>query len=146
MPVGACWARAEVAAAFGPGDHGSTFGGQPLALAAARATLAVMEAEDVCGRARSAGARLAQGLRRLPGVVTVRGAGLLLAARLDAPVAKETAAHALENGLLVNAVRPDAVRVAPPLLVSTQEIDKALAILAAALAAAVPAAPTAAGK
>ena len=58
MPVGACWARAEVAAAFGPGDHGSTFGGQPLALAAARATLATMEAEDVCGRARRAGAVL----------------------------------------------------------------------------------------
>ena len=53
MPVGACWARAEVAAAFGPGDHGSTFGGQPLALAAVKATLAVMEAEDVCGRARA---------------------------------------------------------------------------------------------
>ena len=67
MPVGACWARAEVAAAFGPGDHGSTFGGQPLALAAARATLAVMEAEDVCGRARRAGARLAAGSKGYPG-------------------------------------------------------------------------------
>ena len=62
MPVGACWARAEVAAAFGPGDHGSTFGGQPLAMAAVRATLAVMEAEDVCGRAQRAGARLRAGL------------------------------------------------------------------------------------
>jgi predicted acetylornithine/succinylornithine family transaminase len=146
MPVGACWARAEVAAAFGPGDHGSTFGGQPLALAAARATLAVMEAEDVCGRARSAGARLAQGLRRLPGVVSVRGAGLLLAAQLEAPVAKEATAHALGHGLLVNAVRPDAIRVAPPLLVSTEEIDRALAILDGALAAVVPAPPTKAGE
>ena len=67
MPVGACWARAEVAAAFGPGDHGSTFGGQPLALAAAKATLAVMEAEDVCRRAREGGARLARGARRAAG-------------------------------------------------------------------------------
>ena len=146
MPVGACWARAEVAAAFGPGDHGSTFGGQPLALAAARATLAVMEAEDVCGRARLAGARLAQGLRRLPGVVSVRGAGLLLAAQLDAPVAKEATARALESGLLVNAVLPDAIRTAPPLLVSTEEIDAALAILDAALGAVVPAAPTTGGE
>jgi predicted acetylornithine/succinylornithine family transaminase len=146
MPVGACWARAEVAAAFGPGDHGSTFGGQPLALAAARATLAVMEAEDVCGRARFAGARLAQGLRRLPGVVSVRGAGLLLAARLGAPVAKEAAAHALEHGLLVNAVLPDAIRVAPPLLVSPEEIETALTILEAALAAVVPATPTTDGE
>ena len=129
MPVGACWARAEVAAAFGPGDHGSTFGGQPLALAAARATLAVMEAEDVCGRARAAGARLADGLRALPGVVSVRGAGLLLAAQLETPVAKDAAAAALTRGLLVNAVRPDAVRVAPPLLVSDADIDTALTIL-----------------
>ena len=57
MPVGACWARAEVAAAFGPGDHGSTFGGQPLALAAVKATLAVMESEDVCAPRRHAPAR-----------------------------------------------------------------------------------------
>ena len=130
MPVGACWARAEVAAAFGPGDHGSTFGGQPLALAAARATLAVMEAEDVCARATRAGARLRPGLAGLPGVVSVRGAGLLLAAQLGQPLAKEVSSAALSRGLLVNAVRPDAVRVAPPLLVTDDEIDAALAILA----------------
>jgi len=130
MPVGACWARAEVAAAFGPGDHGSTFGGQPLAMAAARATLSVMESEDVCGRAQRAGARLSAGLAALPLVTSVRGAGLLLAAVLERPVAKEIATAALEQGLLVNAVRPDAVRVAPPLLVSDNEIDSALAILA----------------
>ncbi len=133
MPVGACWARAEVAAAFGPGDHGSTFGGQPLALSAARATLAVMEAEDVCGRARRAGARLAAGLALLPGVTSVRGAGLLLAAQLDAPSAPQITAAALARGLLVNPVRPDAVRVAPPLLVADAEIDAALAILASVM-------------
>jgi acetylornithine/N-succinyldiaminopimelate aminotransferase len=130
MPVGACWARAEVAAAFGPGDHGSTFGGQPLAMAAARATLSVMEREDVCGRAQRAGARLSAGLAALPLVTSVRGAGLLLAAVLERPVAKEISAAALDRGLLVNAVRPDAVRVAPPLLVSDDEIDSALSILA----------------
>jgi acetylornithine/N-succinyldiaminopimelate aminotransferase len=129
MPVGACWARPEVAAAFGPGDHGSTFGGQPLALSAARATLTVMEAEDVCGRAREKGLRLATGLRALPGVVSVRGAGLLLAAQLRQPEAREVVADALARGLLVNAVRPDAVRLAPPLLVHDDEIDQALAIL-----------------
>jgi acetylornithine/N-succinyldiaminopimelate aminotransferase len=134
MPIGACWARAEVAAAFGPGDHGSTFGGQPLALAAARATLAVMEAEDVCGRAQRAGARLAAGLATLPGVVSVRGAGLLLAAQLTSDDAKAIAAAALDAGLLVNPVRPDAVRVAPPLLVSDDEVDAALDILARVMA------------
>ncbi|HEX3793179.1 MAG TPA: acetylornithine transaminase [Acidimicrobiales bacterium] len=135
MPVGACWARAEVAAAFGPGDHGSTFGGQPLALAAARATLAVMEAEDVCARAQARGARLRAGLATLPGVQSVRGAGLLLAAQLDRAVAKEISAGALAQGLLVNAVRPDAVRVAPPLLVTEDEVDAALAILADVMSA-----------
>jgi predicted acetylornithine/succinylornithine family transaminase len=138
MPVGACWARAEVAAAFGPGDHGSTFGGQPLALSAVQATLAVMEAEDVCGRARRAGARLTEGLSRLPGVVGVRGAGLLLAARLVGDQAEEVAAQALLDGLMVNAVRPDSIRLAPPLLVSDTEIDEALGILGAALAGIFP--------
>jgi predicted acetylornithine/succinylornithine family transaminase len=135
MPVGACWARAEVAAAFGAGDHGSTFGGQPLALSAARATLSVMEAEDVCGRAREKGMRLSAGLRALPGVVSVRGAGLLLAAQLRTPEAPEVVARAQVRGLLVNAVRPDAVRLAPPLLVRDDEIDRALAILNESLGA-----------
>ncbi len=139
MPVGACWARAEVAAAFGPGDHGSTFGGQPLALSAARATLAVMESEDVCGRAVRAGARLSAGLSALPGVVSVRGAGLLLAAQLSHPVAKEVSAAALTEGLLVNAVRPDAIRVAPPLLVTDEDITSALAILESVVGDLVPA-------
>jgi len=139
MPVGACWARAEVAAAFGPGDHGSTFGGQPLAMAAARATLAVMEAEDVCTSARVGGERLALGLGRLPGVTSVRGAGLLVAAQLEAPRAKEVAAGALARGLLVNAVRPDAVRLAPPLLVSDEELDRAVAVLGDVLAGLFPA-------
>ena len=134
MPVGACWARAEVAAAFGPGDHGSTFGGQPLALSAVKATLAVMEAEDVCARAQRAGARLAAGLASLPGVLDVRGAGLLLAARLAGDDAKEVAARALDAGLLVNPIKPDSVRLAPPLLVSDHEIDQALEILGRALA------------
>ncbi len=134
MPVGACWARAEVAAAFAPGDHGSTFGGQPLALAAARATLSVMEEEDVCGRATRAGGRLRAGLGTLDGVIAVRGEGLLLAASLDAPIAAAVAADSLAGGLLVNAVRPDAVRMAPPLLVSDAEVDEALRRLGAALA------------
>jgi acetylornithine/N-succinyldiaminopimelate aminotransferase len=88
-----------------------------------------MEAEDVCARARHAGARLSAGLAGLPGVVSVRGAGLLLAAQLGAPSAKEIAAAALDAGLLVNPVRPDAIRVAPPLLVTDHEIDAALDIL-----------------
>jgi len=98
-------------------------------MAAARATLAVMEEEDVCGRARRQGARLAAGLAALPGVTAVRGEGLLLAAQLGAEDARAVSDAALAAGLLVNAVRPDAVRVAPPLLVSDDEVDEALRIL-----------------
>ncbi len=87
MPVGACWAQAEVASAFRPGDHGTTFGGQPLAMSAVQATLAVMEAEKLPERARTIGAGLRAGLEMLPGVVSVRGQGLLLAAVLDGPYA-----------------------------------------------------------
>jgi predicted acetylornithine/succinylornithine family transaminase len=129
MPVGACWARAEVAAAFVPGDHGSTFGGQPLAMSAVRATLAVMEAEDAPGRARARGAQLAGGLAGLDGVVDVRGEGLLLAAVLSQPVAADVCHQALEAGLVVNAPRPDVLRLAPPLLVSPAEITEALTVL-----------------
>lgn len=135
VPIGACWARAEVAAAFGPGDHGSTFGGQPLAASAARATLAVMERVDAPALAARAGRRLGDALARLPGVVGVRGAGLLLGAALDGPRAPSVVARALADGLVVNAPRPDTVRLAPPLLVSDDEIDEAMAILAGALVA-----------
>ncbi len=134
VPIGACWARAEVAAAFSPGDHGSTFGGQPLAAAAARATLAVMESEDVPARAARAGARLAAGLERLDGIVGVRGMGLLLGAALDGQQAKEVVAAALDRGLVVNAPRPDTIRLAPSLLVRDDEIDEAVALLGGALA------------
>ena len=133
VPIGACWARAEVAAAFRPGDHGSTFGGQPLAASAARAVLATMEAEDIPGRAAAAGARLAEALGQVPGVRLLRGLGLLLAAELVERPAAEVTAGALELGLVVNAVTSTAVRLAPPLLVSEAEVDEAVAILAEVL-------------
>jgi acetylornithine/N-succinyldiaminopimelate aminotransferase len=130
VPIGACWARAEVADAFVPGDHATTFGGQPLATAAARAVLAVMEAEDVPARARRAGDRLTGALATVPGVTGVRGMGLLVAAELepDRP-AGEVAAAALEQGLVVNAVTASALRLAPSLLVTDGEIDEAVAVL-----------------
>ena len=129
MPVGACWARAEVAAAFVPGDHGSTFGGQPLAMSAARATLAVMESEDAPARARVSGARLRAGLEALPGVASVRGEGLLLAAVLTDEVAGAACREALESGLVINAPRPDVLRFAPSLLVTGDDIDEAVGVL-----------------
>ncbi len=137
MPIGACWATEEVAAAFVPGDHATTFGGQPLAAAAARAVLRVMERDDVPAHARVAGARLMDELETLAGVRAVRGLGLLLAVELDDPQgAPHAAAAALDAGLIVNAVTAGALRLAPSLLVSNAEIDRAVTILAAVLGAA----------
>jgi predicted acetylornithine/succinylornithine family transaminase len=134
VPIGACWARAEVASAFAPSDHATTLGGQPLAAAAARAVLEVMEAEDVPARATRAGQLLRTGLEALPGVDHVRGSGLLLAAELTERPAREAADAALRAGLLVNPVTPTALRFAPSLLVTDGEIDEALAILRTMLA------------
>ena len=134
VPIGACWAKREVAAAFEPGDHATTFGGQPLATAAARAVLAVMEAEDVPARAERAGQRLATGALALDGVAAVRGLGLLLAIELEGHDAKAVAARLLELGAIVNAVTPTALRLAPSLLISDDEVDLAVELLAKALA------------
>ena len=136
VPIGACWARAEVAAAFRPGDHATTYGGQPLAAAAARAVLAVMAREDAPGRAERSGARLAASLEALDGVVAVRGLGLLLAAELAAGLdARLVAAEALRRGVVVNAVTPTALRLAPPLLITDDELDEAVAVLDEVLSA-----------
>jgi acetylornithine/succinyldiaminopimelate/putrescine aminotransferase len=136
VPIGACWARDDVAAAFVPGDHGTTYGGQPLATAAARAVLATMEAEDVPARARAQGKRLTDALLGIAGVTGVRGLGLLLAAELADPIAKDVAARALDAGLVVNAVTDNALRLAPSLLVSDEEIDEAVSCLAAVIGSA----------
>ena len=136
VPIGACWARADVAAAFRAGDHATTFGGQPLAARAALAVLDVMEAEDVPALADACRARASPtALLALPGVADVRGAGLLVAAELapgrrGGPVADAC----LDAGLVLNAVTPTALRFAPSLLVTDDEIDEAVAILDAVLA------------
>jgi predicted acetylornithine/succinylornithine family transaminase len=134
VPIGACWAKREVADAFEPGDHATTFGGQPLATAAARAVLAVMEAEDVPSRARAAGQRFRTGLDDTPGVGAVRGLGLLLAVELDGRDAKEVASELLDLGVVVNAVTPTALRLAPSLLIADDEVDHGVALITKALA------------
>jgi predicted acetylornithine/succinylornithine family transaminase len=133
-PIGACWARAEVAAAFQPGDHATTFGGQPLAAAAARAVLATMQAIDAPGLAAKQGERLGRALAGVPGITGVRGLGLLLAAELEPGLdAKDVAAACLEAGLVLNAVTSSALRLAPPLTITDAEVDEAVRILAAVL-------------
>ncbi|MET0920482.1 MAG: aspartate aminotransferase family protein [Acidimicrobiia bacterium] len=138
VPIGACWARDEVAGAFKPGDHATTFGGQPFAARAALTVLEQMETLDVPALSERAGARLTAALEALPGVTSVRGMGLLLAAELEPPLESAKVATAcLEArplGLVLNNVTPTALRFEPSLLVSDNEIDAAVAVLGAVLA------------
>ena len=130
VPIGACWARRPVAGAFQPGDHATTFGGQPLAARAAATVLDVMERENVPRRAAERGKQLMTALAAIPEVAAVRGLGLLVAAELVAGLAAaDVAAGCLDAGLVVNAVTPTSLRFAPPLLVSEAEIDRGVAIL-----------------
>ena len=139
VPIGAVWATAEVASAFGPGDHGSTFAGQPLAAAGAREVLRIMEEIDAPRLARQRGAELTAILEALPAVASVRGLGLLLGAELDpgelgGRTAGDVARACLDAGLVVNGVTPTALRLAPPMTVTNDELVEGVAILAGVLA------------
>lgn len=134
MPVGALWARTDVAAVMKPGDHGSTYSGTALATAAVSAVISEMKRIDAAGLAVKQGARLKKGLESIPGIVNVRGAGLLLGAQLaEGIVAGDVYAALLSKGLIVNAVNASTLRFAPPLTVSDAEIDEALALVREAL-------------
>jgi acetylornithine/N-succinyldiaminopimelate aminotransferase len=131
LPIGALLVREGVAEAIGPGDHGSTFGGNPVACAAACAVVEAIDGallENVTAR----GAQLAAGLAGLAGVREVRGRGLLLAAVLDRE-AGEVVDEARELGLLVLTAGPDVLRLLPPLVVTAPEADEALEVLARVL-------------
>jgi acetylornithine/succinyldiaminopimelate/putrescine aminotransferase len=130
LPIGACLARESVAEAFHPGDHGTTFGGGPVVCAAALAVIEEMEERDLLGNCRDRSSQLLQGLQQIRGIKQVRGRGLLLAAVLEDESAGLVAARALSAGLIVNAVRPDAIRLTPPLTVTAEEVDTALDLLA----------------
>ena len=134
LPIGACMATETVASAFQKGDHATTFGGGPVVCAAAIAVLDEIEERDLLANTVARSEQLTAALMSLPGVDLVRGRGLLLAAVLDGPRAGDVAAAALEAGLVVNAVRSDAIRFAPPLSVSSEEVDGAVERFARALA------------
>ena len=135
MPVGACWARTDVAAVFQPGDHGSTYSGTALATAAVSAVIDEMRRLDAPRLATEQGARLTSALAALPGVTGVRGQGLLLGAALEDGIDAPAVYRALlAAGLICNAVNASTLRFAPPLTVSDGEIDEAVALVGRALA------------
>jgi acetylornithine aminotransferase len=132
VPIGACLARGAAASVFKPGTHGSTFGGNPLACAAALATLDAIESGGLMENAARVGAILLAGLRESfaghPGVVEVRGQGLMIGVELDRPCG-ELVGRALEAGLLINVTMDNVVRLLPPLVMSEAEGREVLAVL-----------------
>jgi acetylornithine/N-succinyldiaminopimelate aminotransferase len=138
VAIGAVLAK-ERASAFEPGDHGSTYGGNPLACAAALAVFQTVLAQDLPARAERIGAYFRQRLEALrtrwPAIREVRGRGLLIAMELDQEVSAAVLDAARERGILLNAVSPTIVRFMPPLVITEAEIDRAVAVLDEALAA-----------
>jgi acetylornithine aminotransferase/acetylornithine/N-succinyldiaminopimelate aminotransferase len=124
VPIGVCLAapRADV---FEPGDHGSTFGGNPLACSAGLAVLRTVEAEGLVGHAAEMGELLRETLAGLDGLTQVRGRGLMQAAVFEQPVARRFQSRCLEEGVIVNAVDDNTVRFVPPLVISAADIELA---------------------
>ena len=133
LPIGCLLVADEAAGAFGPGDHGSTFGGNPVVCAAALAVCDTID-EELLGTVRANGERLHAGLAELPHVVEVRGRGLLLGAELDVQVQPFVDA-ALDAGLVCLTSGANVLRLAPPLVVDGRDVDEAVAILTEVLTA-----------
>jgi acetylornithine/N-succinyldiaminopimelate aminotransferase len=135
LPIGACIGLGDAGAVLHPGDHGSTFGGNPVACAAALAVLDTIETDGLLARAAAVGQQLADGMAGVqhPLLARVRGRGLWLAAVLASPSAAAVAGAARQAGFLVNAVQPDAVRLAPPLILDASQAAAFLDALPAIL-------------
>ena len=134
FPLGMCAARAQVAASFDPGDHGSTFGGSCLAVAAAEATVRALAAEDAAGNAERTGAYLREKLAALPQVEEVRGLGLMVACDLaEGASAPDVVLAGLDAGLLLNSTGPRTLRFLPPLVCTNEDVDVLAEKLAALL-------------
>ncbi len=134
MPIGACLAAGKAAGLFKPGNHGSTFGGNPLACVAAMTTLEVIEQEGLMARAHALGERMRGSLRRelsgVAGIVDIRGDGLMVGIELDRPCG-ELVTQALGAGLLINVTVEKVIRLLPPLVLSDAEADQIVGGLAA---------------
>ena len=136
VPIGAVVATGPAAGLLGPGQHGTTFGGNPVACAAALAVIATIRDEGLRERADALGARWSAELAAVPGVSGVRGRGLLRGVGLADAVgpAAAVAAELMERGFIVNAPRPDTLRLAPPLILSDADADRFTAVLRRVLA------------
>jgi len=138
LPIGACIGIGDCGSALGKGDHGSTFAGNPIACAAALAVLDTIERDGLLANATEVGNRIAAGVEATghPLVTGVRGTGLWRAITLTAPAAAAVEAAARRAGFLVNAVQPDAIRLAPPLILTAGQADSFTAELPSILSSA----------
>jgi predicted acetylornithine/succinylornithine family transaminase len=136
VPIGAILAR-ERASVFAPGEHGSTFGGNPLACAVGYATVKFVIDNNIAGRVKEVGDYLIGRLEKMkpkyPAITEVRGRGLLVALEFKDEIAQSLVEACLERGLLVNKLKPNALRFMPPLIIGKKEVDEALDILDKAL-------------
>lgn len=124
LPLGAMIALGEAATLFLPGDHGSTFGGNPVAAAAGLAVISTIEKNSLLERVSTAGVELMAELALIDGVKEVRGAGLLIGIEFTEPIAKQVTKELEKNGVLVNGNSENVIRIAPPLIVTDREIAK----------------------
>jgi acetylornithine/N-succinyldiaminopimelate aminotransferase len=127
IPIGACIALGDAATLLQPGNHGTTFGGNPVACAAALAVLDTIEKDGLLAHATATGERLRAGLAADERVPEVRGRGLLVGLDLSRPLSAEVAAAALTHGFIINNPTPDRVRLAPPLVIGHDDVDAFLA-------------------
>lgn len=133
IPIGAMIALGDAASLLGPGNHGTTFGGNPVATAAALAVIDTVESEGLLAHAMARGDQLAAGLERHPRVAAVTGRGLLRGVVLTEPRAADVQTAAYDAGLIVNAPTPDRLRLAPPLVLTEDEAAHAVATISALL-------------
>jgi acetylornithine/succinyldiaminopimelate/putrescine aminotransferase len=129
LPVGACVTSKGTMDVLERGDHGSTFAGGPLIAAAALAAFGVIDDPELLRRVRELGGRLCDGLEGISAIAEVRGRGLMVGARLDRIEAEEAAGRLLDQGLIVNPIGADTLRLLPPLIIGEAEVDEALEIL-----------------
>jgi acetylornithine aminotransferase len=124
LPLGATIAYGKAAHLLQPGDHGTTFGGNPIACAAANAVLDVIESKKLMQSAKVFEKKIKKSLTGTPGISEVRGRGLLLGIELTTPIAKKVATAMLDAGIIVNAANDQTIRIAPPLIVTMPQIEK----------------------
>lgn len=131
LPIGACIATNNAADFLTPGSHGTTFGGNPYACAAANAVLDTFENEHILDHVQEMGQRFITGIQTMdsPLVKSIRGKGLLIGVELNENVAQKAMALARDKGVIINAARPAVLRIAPPLIITAEEVDKALSVL-----------------